>query len=240
METILQQISMVPGVIGCFICNKSGQPLARSFPAAFDTAILKRSAVILEEIADVLQKQSGDARLVDLSYDAGRFIVKQLPDGFLATVCTATIKVPLLAIYLNVAQNKITDLNHNRQAQPARKPVSDRQLRKNNNGVILTIDSMNVSAKIKWNQMEENTAISNKLALDIQHTFNIGPFKKIKLTNKSGGSKSFSFITFKRDEDQSFDDRIALTLAATEAMKAKPGDEVTAEPITGGGYFSWN
>ena len=239
MEVILQQINMVPGVIGCFMCSANGQPLARSLPAAFDSAFLKRSAVILAEIADGLQKQTDGHRLVDVDYDIGRFIVKQIPEGFLAIVCKETTNAQLLAIYLNVAQNKISNLKRDRQSGPALAPNPDLQLRKDNKGVILTVDSMNVSAKIKWNQMEESIAISNELALEIQRMFNIAPFKKVKLVNRAAGcSKTISLITFKRDNEQLSDDKIVLTLAAAEALKAKPGDEITAEPVSGGGFFS--
>jgi len=240
MEVVLQHVSMMPGVMGCFMCNSAGRPLARSFPATCDAAVLKRTSAILPEIAETLHGQTDGAKLVDLNYDVGRIIVKQLPEGFLALVCTQTINLQILSISLNIAQNKISTLIRSRQLQPVPAPLSNDMLRKGSNGVILTIDSMNVSAKIKWNQMEENVAISGKLALELQRVLNIGPFKKIKLTNKgAGSSKSFGFITFERDNSQLFDDKIVLTLAAAEALKAKPGDEITAEPISGGGFFSW-
>lgn len=238
MEVILQHVSMIPGVLGCFICNGTGRPLARSFPTTCDAAVVKRISAILPEIAESLHGQTDGAKLVDLNYDVGRIIVKQLPEGFLALLCSQTINLQILSISLNIAQNKISSLMHNRQLQPVPTPLTN-DLRKESNGVILTIDSMNVSAKIKWNQMEENVAISSKLALELQRILNVGPFKKIKLANMSAGSsKSFGFITFERDNNQLFDDKIVLTLAATEALKAKPGDEITAEPITGG-LFSW-
>ena len=257
MELVLQHIGMVPGVIGCFMCNEDGQPMARSIPATFDQPTLKRTTEILTEIAAGIQKQPAGAKLVDLSYDIGRIIVKQIPEGFLAVLCTPSINVQLLAISLNVAQNRIHNLIHNTQPQPAIQspvpqtlapsvqqivtPVAESRLRTDGKGVVLSVDSMNVSAKIKWDQMEENSAISSKLALDIQRMLSTGPFKKIKLFNKAAEcSKTFSVITFERSSDQLSDDRIVLTLAAAEALQAKPGDEITLEPITGGGFFSWN
>lgn len=238
MEAILQQIAMVPGVVGCFICNANGQPLAQSLSAVFNAALLKRSAEILAEIADDLQKQPDGQKLLDVSYDIGRFIIKQIPDGFLAIACKETTNAQLLAIYLNVAQNKISTLKHIKPGLSLT-PTADIQLRKEDKGVILTVDSMNVSAKIKWNQMEESIAISTELALEIQRVFNIAPFKKARLVNKGAGcSRTFSLITFKRDNGQLPDDRVVLTLAAAEALKAKPGDEITVEPVSGGGFFS--
>lgn len=240
MEVVLQHVSMIPGVMGCFMCNGTGHPLARSFPATCDAEVLKRVSAILPEIAETLHGQTDGAKLVDLNYDFGRVIVKQLPEGFLALVCTQTINLQILSIQLNIAQNKISNLMLNRQPQPVPPPLLSDTLRKEGNGVLLAIDSMTVSAKIKWNQMEESVAISSKLSLELQRLLNIGPFKKIKLTNKiAGSSKAFGFITFERDNSQLFDDKVVLTLAAAEAMKAKPGDEITAEPVSGGGFFSW-
>jgi predicted regulator of Ras-like GTPase activity (Roadblock/LC7/MglB family) len=245
MEVVLQQISMTPGVLGCFICNGEGRPLARSFPATFDPEILKRAAALLPEIAGALHGQTDNTTLVDLRYDVGRILIKKLPEGFLALLCSQSINVQFLSISLNVAQNKISSLGRIRQPQPdlepvtIQQPVTVQQLHKVGNIVILAIDSMNVSAKIKWNQMEENVAISTNLAQELQLMFNIGPFKKIKLVNKSSGSsKTLALITFERDGNQIFDDKLVLTLAAAEALKAKPGDEIAAEPIQGG-FFRW-
>lgn len=239
MEVVLQNVSMIPGVLGCFMCNEAGRPLVKSVPATFDPALLKRIAAILPEIADALHRQADTAKLVDLRYDAGRILAKQLPEGFLALLCTDAINLQILSIHLNIAQNKIRELQRSRQFKPDLAPTAGPLLRKDGNGVILTVDSMNVSTKIKWNQMEENVAISTKLASELQLICNVGPFKKIKLTKKGAGySKSFSLITFERDSNQMFDDKIVLTLAATKALKAKPGDEIAAEPVTGG-FFSW-
>lgn len=255
MEVVLKHISMIPGVTGCFMCNKDGIPLAKAFPPTFDPAVLKRSAeILLPKIADGLQKQTDGSKLVDLRLDVGRIIVKQISNGFLALLCTDTVDLQVLTISLNIARNRINNLMLSRQSQPPIQdseprafiraeqptltPMSDHRLRKDGKGVILTIDSMNVSSKIRWNQMEEVIAISKKLTLEIQSMFNVGPFKKMKLANKSAGcSKTFSVITFERDNDQLFDDKIVLTLASTESMKTKPGDEITAEPVTGGGFF---
>ena len=82
MEVVLQHVSMMPGVMGCFMCNSAGRPLARSFPATCDAAVLKRTSAILPEIAETLHGQTDGAKLVDLNYDVGRIIVKQLPEGF--------------------------------------------------------------------------------------------------------------------------------------------------------------
>jgi len=254
MESVLKHINMVPGVIGSFMCNHDGQPLARSFPPTTDPSYLERASAILGEIAEGLQGQAFGPQLIDRNFDVGRVIVKQIPEGFLVIFCTNSINVQLLAISLNVAQNSITKLMQRRQSQPSHqdpepqtlpyeKPaqvqLSDRQLRKDGKGVILTIDSMKMSTNLKWNQMEENIAISSKLALEIKNTLQSGQFKKIKLSNKvTGKSKSFSVITFERDDSQLFDDKIVLTLAAAEILQTKPGDEIIAEPVTGG-FFGW-
>jgi predicted regulator of Ras-like GTPase activity (Roadblock/LC7/MglB family) len=257
MEVVLQQISMIPGVMGCFICNGHGHPLARSFPSTFDSAILKRTTPILIKIAEDLQMQTSSANLFDQNYDVGRIIVKQIQEGFLAILCTNSVNMQILTISLNVAQNKIKNLMLTGQFLPAPHisesptisqseplalaPKKDDRLRIDSDGVILTIDSMKVSTSIKWDQMEENIAVSKKLALEIQSLFNTGPSKKFKLANRVAGcSKTFSVRTFERDNDKLFDDKIVLTLAAAEALKAKPGDEITVEPVSGGGFFRWS
>lgn len=255
MEAILKHISMVPGVIGSCMCDHDGHMRARSFPAELDPSLLQKTSDILTDIAAGLHEQNIGTQLVEHHSDVGRIIVKQIPEGFLAIFCTDTINVQLLAIALNVAQSSITKLTQKNQARltavepppPAIAPEQPvpvvqapiRQLRKDDKGVILTIDSMKISAGLKWNQMEENIAISTALAREIQKVLKTGTFKKIKLSNKTAGcSKSFTVTTFERDNSQLPDDKIVLTLAAAEALKAKPGDEITAEPSTGG-LFGW-
>lgn len=255
MEAILNHISMVPGVIVSCLCGHDGHVRARSFSVEFDPSFLQTNAAILTDIAAGLCGQNFGTQLVEHHTDVGRIIVKQIPEGFLAIFCSEKINVQLLAISLNVTQSSITKLLQKQQTQmtaPGPPPLtvtleqpvpgqqaSLRQLRRDGKGVILTIDSMKISAGLKWNQMEENIAISTALASEIQNLLKTGTFKKIKLSNKSAGcSRSFSVATFERDTGQLPDDRIVLTLAAAEALKAKPGDEITAEPSTGG-LFGW-
>ena len=116
-------------------------------------------------------------------------------------------------------------------------PMQTLELRKEGKGVELVVDSLKASSKIQWDQMKENVAVSQVLAQELCKLFGTDSLKKIKLIDKTTErSKVFHLIIYDREDGQTSDNKIALTLAASEALRAKPGDVIIAE-AAGGGLF---
>jgi predicted regulator of Ras-like GTPase activity (Roadblock/LC7/MglB family) len=248
METVLKQINSVPGIIGSMVCKDGGELLANAFPPLFEEETLRGAASILEEREAGFGGVAGEVGLLTFGYSDGRIVIKTLQDGYLFLLCTKSINLQLLNISLEVAARKLDKLlagleavtgmagggakHHAAQGAPGK-------LRRKGTGVILTVDGMNTSANIPWNQMKEHVAIGSGLAVQLYSMFRTDSLRKLKLFHReSGRIKVFAARTFERDQALPLDDRIVLTLAAAEALMIKPGDEFIVEPAAGGGFFS--
>jgi predicted regulator of Ras-like GTPase activity (Roadblock/LC7/MglB family) len=250
MDKVLQQINLVPGVIGCLVCNSGGEVLANAFPPIFDMDILLNTSSLSVDFVAGLNEYTSGVDLIDLHCSEGRIVIKNMPKGFLLLLCAGTFNMQMLNIALNVAVGKLKAAftsSPPASVSPAL-PVADQLapskptdglLQRDGKGFILTVDSLAASAKIPWDQMQEGVAISKKISEQICGILKIDAIKKIKLTNKTTrSSKTFSKIKFfERDNDQIFDDNITITLATAETMKVKPGDELIVEVNVGGGLF---
>ena len=108
MKSILEDISAVVGVTGCFVCKSEGQLLASAMPDLFDENILstvgRTMAQTLAGLATARRRKAGD---IDLVYAQGRLIAKNLGEGCLCILCTRKINVPLLNLTANVAVKKL-------------------------------------------------------------------------------------------------------------------------------------
>jgi predicted regulator of Ras-like GTPase activity (Roadblock/LC7/MglB family) len=247
METVLKQINSVPGIIGSMVCKDGGSLLATAFPPLFEEETLRSALSILEDREAGFGGVAGDVGLLVFGYSDGRIVIKTLQEGYLFLLCTKSINLQLLNISLEVAAKKLEKLLTGRESltggadagrgyQAAHGPSA--KLRRKGAGVILTVDSMNASSNIPWNQMKENVAISGSLASQLYSIFRSDSIKKLKLIHRETGRvKVFQVRIFERDHDLPCDDRIVLTLAAAEALMVKPGDEIMVELAAGGGFF---
>jgi hypothetical protein len=108
MEDILNDISTVVGVTGCFICNDEGQVSGSALPDLFDEAILstvgRTMAQTMGGLAIARRRKIGD---IDLVYDKGRLITKNLGEDCLCILCVRNINVPLLNLTANLAAKKL-------------------------------------------------------------------------------------------------------------------------------------
>ena len=109
MEDILKDINAVVGVTGSFVCNGEGQVLASTLPALFDQTILstvgRTMAQTVAGLATARRRKIGD---IDLVYDQGRLIAKNLREGCLCILCVRHINVPLLNLTANVTTKKLS------------------------------------------------------------------------------------------------------------------------------------
>jgi predicted regulator of Ras-like GTPase activity (Roadblock/LC7/MglB family) len=108
MEDILKDINAVMGVTGSFICNGEGQVLASALPNLFDETILSTvGRTITQTMAGLAIARRRKIVDIDLVYDQGRLIGKNLGEGCLCILCVRNINVPLLNLTANVAAKKL-------------------------------------------------------------------------------------------------------------------------------------
>jgi predicted regulator of Ras-like GTPase activity (Roadblock/LC7/MglB family) len=110
MKSILEDIRAVVGVTGCFVCNSEGQLLASAMPDLFDENILstvgRTMAQTVAGLATTRRRKVGD---IDLVYEQGRLIAKNLGESCLCILCVRNINVPLLNLTANLAARKLTE-----------------------------------------------------------------------------------------------------------------------------------
>jgi predicted regulator of Ras-like GTPase activity (Roadblock/LC7/MglB family) len=111
METVLKDINAVVGVTGSFVCDDDGQIVARLVPDTLDQKLLLPAArTIAQTIAGLKIAQRRKVGDIDLLYDQGRLIIKDLGESYLCILCVQRINVPLLNLTANVAAKKLSKM----------------------------------------------------------------------------------------------------------------------------------
>jgi predicted regulator of Ras-like GTPase activity (Roadblock/LC7/MglB family) len=125
MDSHLKEINAVFGVIGSMICLPDGNIAAKAMPDKFDAANLQAAARVASQTFQALDSSGQRVNDVDLSYEKGRLILKNLRGGgILAIVCRRTINLPLLNLTANAVVKKLTaELKPKPVVSPTRQPV---------------------------------------------------------------------------------------------------------------------
>lgn len=111
MENILRDINAVVGVTGSFVCNEEGQIVSKLMPSVFDNSMLSPvGRTIAQTIAGLKIARECTIGDLDLLYDQGRLIVKNVGEGCLCILCVQRINIPLLNLTANVAVKKLHDI----------------------------------------------------------------------------------------------------------------------------------
>ncbi len=125
MEEILRDVNAVVGVTGSFVCDDEGRVLAQALPNVFDAEMLspvgRTLAQTIAGLETTNRRKVGD---IDLLYEQGRLIVKNLGDGCLCVLCVRRINVPLLNLTANVAARKLSERIKESRSAVARAPMS--------------------------------------------------------------------------------------------------------------------
>lgn len=110
METVLNSLNTVPGVVGSMVCDAEGRVLARAFPAPFEASALQEAASALVDGTVGLEAATGSIGLVDLRFGDARLVAKPMARGLVALVCAKTVNLQLLVMSVSVASKKLEKL----------------------------------------------------------------------------------------------------------------------------------
>ncbi len=113
MQSVLKNLNATPGVIGGLLADTNGSLLAHSFPPLFEVSALQTVCVDVNNSLVGMQDVTGGVKLLDLRFDHGRVIVRQMPEYFLFLFCEQRVNLPLLLISINVAVNNLKPLMTN-------------------------------------------------------------------------------------------------------------------------------
>jgi predicted regulator of Ras-like GTPase activity (Roadblock/LC7/MglB family) len=137
MHSVLKKLHVLPGVIGGLLADADGSLLAHSFPPLFDVSAMQTVCMEVNNSLVGMQDATGGVKLLDLRFDLGRVIVKQMPTFFLLLLCEQRVNLQLLLITINVATKnleQLVDKNINSKPtdvpQPMKADISATRLKK--------------------------------------------------------------------------------------------------------------
>lgn len=120
MRTILERINSVAGVTGSLVCGAEGQALASAFPAPFDEEALSVVGRTTAQTVIGLQKaRRTKIRQMDVTYEAGRFIVQNLQTGYLCILCGPHTNIPLLNLTVAGTTSRLLEMIGQKATEPA-------------------------------------------------------------------------------------------------------------------------
>jgi predicted regulator of Ras-like GTPase activity (Roadblock/LC7/MglB family) len=124
VEELLRDLNGVVGVQGACVFDGDGSLLASTLPPGVPSdalrAVGRTFTRTLEALRVARRRKVND---VDLLYESGRLVVKNLTEGCLIIQCTPTINVPLLNLTANVVARKL----HERIKDKAPLPSTEAQ-----------------------------------------------------------------------------------------------------------------
>jgi len=132
MQEILEDISSVVGVTGCFVCDAEGHILSSSLSGKIvpdDLSTVSRT--ISQTTAGLTTARRRKVHEMDLLFSGGRVVVKPLREGCLCILCSRQINVPLLNLTANVAARKLSGAMKETPPAPtqdATQPTSSEEL----------------------------------------------------------------------------------------------------------------
>jgi hypothetical protein len=117
MESILQEVNAVLGVIGSFVCLPDGKIAAQAVPEKYAVEDLNLAARVTSQTFQALALSGQHVSEAALLFSAGRLILKNFRGGTLVILCARNINVPLLNLTANLAVKKL--VAETRSAKPA-------------------------------------------------------------------------------------------------------------------------
>jgi predicted regulator of Ras-like GTPase activity (Roadblock/LC7/MglB family) len=118
MQTVLDQMNTLPGIVGSMVYNAEGQVLARAFPALFDGEALASAAGVLLYGVQGMEVAAGAISTLDLRYGESRIVVRPIKGANLLLLCTRQANLQFLNISIGMAIPKIEKLVTTQAAIP--------------------------------------------------------------------------------------------------------------------------
>jgi predicted regulator of Ras-like GTPase activity (Roadblock/LC7/MglB family) len=110
VEDLLRDIQDVAGVLGACVCDADGEVVATTLPKAYDPTMISGVGKTFNKTFEALRvARRRKITEMDLTFETGRLVVKNLAEGCMIIVCIPAINVPLLNLTANVVARKAQD-----------------------------------------------------------------------------------------------------------------------------------
>lgn len=225
MQSILEQISALDGVIGTSLFNEQGQILAHACPPLLDTNQLCKAASTVIDCFHGLQIAQ-TAISLDMRFAEGRMLVRTLPGAFLCTLCAKNANFSMVNITLNLALKKLESMVPKDGGAPAPGPKTTQSgpVADTSGGLKLRIAHLHKGdASASFDQLGM-IAVSQATAKQLSDFFGKSA-KKVKLVTESGGGGTFPFMII-NDVELQYEGAIIVGPGIEKKLKANEGDPV--------------
>ena len=225
MQTILQQITAIDGVIGCSLYNEQGKILASACPLILDENQLGVAAGTILDCLHALQI-SQTMVAMELRFSEGRLIVKPMAGAFLSILCSQHVNTSMVTITLNLAVRKLEQM----LPKPGEAPVAAAaagaaSVDAAENGLSLRIAHLqkgDVSSSFDQLGM---VAVTQATAKNMSDFFG-KVSKKIKITTAAGGGGTFPVMVI-NDVEMQYDHALVIGPGIERKLKIEEGATVT-------------
>jgi predicted regulator of Ras-like GTPase activity (Roadblock/LC7/MglB family) len=221
MQTILQQITAIDGVIGCSLYNDQGKILAAACPLILDDKQLGVAAGTVLDCLHALQITQTMVGL-ELRFSEGRLIVRPMAGAFLSVLCSQNVNTSMVTITLNLALRKIEQM----LPKPGEVTVAAIATKADNveNGLSLRIAHLqkgDVSSSFDQLGM---VAVTQATAKHMSVFFG-KVSKKIKITTAAGGGGVFPVMVI-NDVEMQYDQALVIGPGIERKLRIEEGATV--------------
>jgi phosphate transport system substrate-binding protein len=123
MQTLLQDLNSLPGVVGSMFCDAHHGVLSRAFPAEFDDSSLTAIASALSASTPELKSVTGPVGVLDLRYRDARVVIRPAGDASLVVLCDKTANAQEVLAFASVACKKFERLQNPGMTGPITAPA---------------------------------------------------------------------------------------------------------------------
>lgn len=222
MQTILQQITAIDGVIGSSLYNDQGKILAAACPLILDEKQLGTAAGTILDCLHALQISQTMSGM-ELRFSEGRLIVRPLGGAYISVLCSKNVNTSMVNITLNLALRKLEQM----LPKPGEAPVVAAATASGTEGMVLRIAHLqkgDVSSSFDQLGM---VAVSQATAKHIS-TFFGKSSKKFKVTTDAGGGGTFPVMII-NDVEMQYDNALVVGPGIERKLKVEEGTNITIE-----------
>ena len=124
MRNYLEEINGVIGVTGSLLCSPDGTLIASVLPEAMsEETLLVVSRTLAKTLDGLRLARHRKVTEMDLAYESGRLVVKNLGEGYLIILCTPNINVSLLNLTANLVVKRLQEALKAVERRPRGPPV---------------------------------------------------------------------------------------------------------------------
>jgi phosphate transport system substrate-binding protein len=120
MQTLLQDLNSLPGVVGSLFCDAQQGVLCRAFPESFDDAALGAVAAAVAAAGPELRATTGAIGMLDLRFREARVMVRPAGAASLLVLCDKAANAQEVLAFAAVACRKFERLQQPGALAPAR------------------------------------------------------------------------------------------------------------------------